>query len=769
MMDDKHLETWMTFIALVMQKDLGELENATIERKEIEARQHNIYWLNKKWASKIIDKFVYKYSDKRYERENNTGISEVYQAKYAIPFLKTSAEVILNQRTKFVHVKVYYFALRYIFRALKFKNMSSMIVEHLEGIMFDNLVPAMFLNQKDEEDWNNDPIEFIRKEEDFTEVNNNIKTAAKDLWERICEPAWVAPDGESFMFKFMKYAATTLSTGVDPRNNKEMDLLLKEAIMHIIGVIEEHINENDDIRGNMEYLLEKYIVPEFSNKVGFLKARACWLFGIYGNLEYKKNEVIGAAIEGLYHCLIDKELPVQVKAAIALSKLLNQKEAIRILKDGLGTILENYVKLIQAIDNDDLVYALEEICRIFQDDIQPFALDLIRNIAEVFFKANETEGAGAGGNDSFDDDDAERQFAASGCLNAIETVIRAELPAETLLKAEEYLGPIISFCFTQNGCDYVDEGLKILAAVLYTSKQISERMWGFFSQLNYMVVGKPEALINHQLLASLPEDERLVAQQENEGWASEFINEMVPCFQNYIQKGAQVMFTVKDPYLNITYIEQLFKTIDYVYNICYNGTTDVDMILASILYITTLENYPRQIDQVATYILEKVVTNFEKAKTSQMTRMHIQIVAMALWYDATLTIGYLQNSGAIELIFTNWTKSLHEFKTDFELRRILFGFASILRLDVTQLPQIVLNSLPGFLHEMIKISQKILDLRDQDIESEESEAEEEEDLQKTMEKIEKFNKRQQQKGGDLDDDDDDDADGDYEVSLNTFF
>mmetsp|Transcript_15121 Transcript_15121/g.12841 ORF Transcript_15121/g.12841 Transcript_15121/m.12841 type:complete len:85 (+) Transcript_15121:1112-1366(+) len=84
--------------------------------------------------------------------------------------------------------------------------------------MFDNLIPGMFLNEKDEEDWNENQVEFIRKEEDITQASNNIKIVAKDLWERIFEEGIVAPDGELFMMKFMNYAAEVLTSNKDPRN-----------------------------------------------------------------------------------------------------------------------------------------------------------------------------------------------------------------------------------------------------------------------------------------------------------------------------------------------------------------------------------------------------------------------------------------------------------------------------------------------------------------------------------------------------------------------
>mmetsp|Transcript_15121 Transcript_15121/g.12839 ORF Transcript_15121/g.12839 Transcript_15121/m.12839 type:complete len:126 (+) Transcript_15121:710-1087(+) len=124
-MDEQHLETWMTFLKQILDRNIGDdLESPTSERLTIESRQRNIFWLNKKQAARVIDKFMFKYSDPRFERAENKGIANVYQNNYAIPFLETFLKIIIRQREKFVHVKLYYFSLRYVFRALKYQSLA---------------------------------------------------------------------------------------------------------------------------------------------------------------------------------------------------------------------------------------------------------------------------------------------------------------------------------------------------------------------------------------------------------------------------------------------------------------------------------------------------------------------------------------------------------------------------------------------------------------------------------------------------------------------
>ena len=79
--------------------------------------------------------------------------------------------------------------------------------------------------------------------------------------------------------------------------------------------------------------------------------------------EFKKKSNIETAVNGITSCLIDGEIPVRVKAAVALNCLLLQKDAEDLLRPALPKILEIYIKLMDVIDNDGIVEALEVILK----------------------------------------------------------------------------------------------------------------------------------------------------------------------------------------------------------------------------------------------------------------------------------------------------------------------------------------------------------------------------------------------------------------------
>ena len=63
-------------------------------------------------------------------------------------------------------------------------------------------------------------------------------------------------------------------------------------------------------------------------------------------------------------------------AATSIHKLINNPTVFKFLKPALKNILEVYLKLMNEIESEELVSALEEIVKHFKDDIEPYAVEL---------------------------------------------------------------------------------------------------------------------------------------------------------------------------------------------------------------------------------------------------------------------------------------------------------------------------------------------------------------------------------------------------------
>lgn len=59
---------------------------------------------------------------------------------------------------------------------------------------------------------------------------------------------------------------------------------------------------------------------------------------------------------------------------MALQMLLEQPMAIDFLRPGLGTLLQCFLKIMDDIDFDQLITALQQIVDIYAEEIAPYAI-----------------------------------------------------------------------------------------------------------------------------------------------------------------------------------------------------------------------------------------------------------------------------------------------------------------------------------------------------------------------------------------------------------
>ena len=128
-------------------------------------------------------------------------------------------------------------------------------------------------------------------------------------------------------------------------------------------------------------MLKQHVLCEMESEQPFLRLRACWTYGQYCDLTFNDVDHVKAAVDGLYKNLFHESIPVKLEACLALSKFLKQEQAEKFVKPALKNILEVYLKVMEEIDSEELVSALETIMTVFNDEIGPFALQIVSQLA----------------------------------------------------------------------------------------------------------------------------------------------------------------------------------------------------------------------------------------------------------------------------------------------------------------------------------------------------------------------------------------------------
>ena len=121
-------------------------------------------------------------------------------------------------------------------------------------------------------------------------------------------------------------------------------------------------------------MLQTHVLPELTSANPIIRTRAVWVYGEYCNFKFKDETHIKHAIDGVYKCMFANELPCKLAASISLASMLVNKTVREFLKPALKNILENYLKMANEIDHENLFTSLETFMKKYHEDMGPYAL-----------------------------------------------------------------------------------------------------------------------------------------------------------------------------------------------------------------------------------------------------------------------------------------------------------------------------------------------------------------------------------------------------------
>jgi len=82
----------------------------------------------------------------------------------------------------------------------------------------------------------------------------------------------------------------------------------------------------------------------------------------------------------------DKSLAVRYSAAVALEKLLQQKDLKNHFAPNLKEILIKYLNLCNEYENEMLLDSFKQVLSIYTEEIAEYAYDLISSLNDLFLK-----------------------------------------------------------------------------------------------------------------------------------------------------------------------------------------------------------------------------------------------------------------------------------------------------------------------------------------------------------------------------------------------
>ncbi|CAE6076732.1 unnamed protein product [Arabidopsis arenosa] len=679
--DPNFFNAWMGLFLNILERPVP-VEG---QPEDPELRKSWGWWKAKKWVAHILNRLYTRFGDLKLQNPDNKAFAQMFQMNYAAKILECHLKLLNAIRIGgYLPDRVINLILQYLSNSISKNSMYNLLQPHLDTLLFEIVFPLMCFNDNDQMLWDEDPHEYVRKGYDIIEDLYSPRTASMDFVTEL-----VRKRGKDNFPKFIQFIVDIFKRYTEaPLEDKPYRL--KDGALLAVGTLCDKLRQNEPYKSELENMLVQHVFPEFSSPAGHLRAKAAWVAGQYAHINFSDQSNFSKAL----HCVIsgmrDPELPVRVDSVFALRSFIEACKNLDEIRPVLPQLLDEFFKLMNEVENEDLAFTLETIVYKFGEEISPYALGLCQNLASAFWRCIDTDN----GDDEADDAGA---LAAVGCLRAISTILESISSLPHLYgQIEPQLLPIMRKMLTTDGQDVFEEVLEIVSYITTFSPTISLDMWSLWPLMM-------EALVD---------------------WAIDFFPNILVPLHNYISRGTGHYLTCKEP----DYQQNLWNVISVL--MANKNIDDSDLEPAPKLLGIVLQTCKGQVDQWVEPYLRITLDRLRGAEKSSFKCLLVEVVANAFYYNAPLALGILQRFGIATEIFTLWFQMLQEkkksgarsnFKREHDKKVCILGLTSLFNLPAGQLPGEVLP------HVFRALLELLVAYKDQLAEAAKAEEEEEEE------------------------------------------
>eukprot|EP00878_Enallax_costatus_P038160 GHUV01043324.1.p1 GENE.GHUV01043324.1~~GHUV01043324.1.p1 ORF type:complete len:672 (+),score=261.35 GHUV01043324.1:958-2973(+) len=457
-------------------------------RASLDDRRKWIWFKALKWVLHITYRLFNRYGEPRLcNAGSDQQFGQLFETHVSSQFLEDQLHVLHPLAAgQYLSPRVSNLALQYLTRAIELKGTYKQLKPHVDGLLNQVVLPLLCFDAEDAELWEEDPQEFVRKGYDVLEDMLGTKTAAGNFVSTLAQkkPKTHLPPLMARLVEVMNAHAAAVKAGNVPVElARQMD-----GAMLAIGSLSNTLKTREPYRSQLEAMLAAHVLPTFNSQHGHLRAKACWLAKEFADIQFSEGgsgagPLFDTMLQAVINALHDSELPVRVEAVMALRSFVEELADVAPLKPVLAQLMDSIFKLMNEVENEELVFTLEVVVDKFGDDIAPYAVNLARNLTAAFWKYS----GQADGEDEGDEDD-QAAVAAYGCLKALNTLLDGVAEMKHLLPVlEEIILPIMAKCISSDGQDVLEDVLELLAYFTYFG-ELSPRLWSLWPQLHALVM-----------------------------------------------------------------------------------------------------------------------------------------------------------------------------------------------------------------------------------------------------------------------------------------
>ena len=163
---------------------------------------------------------------------------------------------------------------------------------------------------------------------------------------------------------FHKHAASATGAMMDARARYELD-----GALHVVTNLSTILAHHPEYSSQMESMLMAHVFPVFGCAHGHVRAKAVACVAKYSEISFTEQKNFLQLLSKVVDAMRDADLPVRVEAVVALGAFIHAAEDVSALKSILPQLLDDFFKLMNEVESEDVVYTLETITKRFGEEL----------------------------------------------------------------------------------------------------------------------------------------------------------------------------------------------------------------------------------------------------------------------------------------------------------------------------------------------------------------------------------------------------------------
>ncbi len=489
------------------------------------------------------------------------------EQSYSQPLLELFIKLIKDSNTTFVRPTTLMTAFRFLNQSIRNPATGGKLLPLMPELLNNYAFPKLMLCGTGMKLWSEDPAEFVR--EYIGECSSEIETRYM-AWIFInlacSHPSYAVLKGKKavshpVLNQFLQFVGSVIQTSIKTGEARAL-----EAALYVIAKLHSEIVSYPDLVEQIEVLLTQYVLPSMGSEAGIVRMRCCWIYAEYSGIKFRDTANMYLACEKLLACLKDKELPVRIAAALAVSKFVGKKEISDKLRPFAVELISAYLVLISQVDIEELVGAVEELVRVFDKEVEACSVELVRELAKTYLKisAKSSEEDGKENSEAMLTDS---KMAAAACMSTIARVVSIIAgDAVKLAQTEPVLVPILVRAIGEQSLEVLDTSVDLLTQYTYYMPSLTPAMWEVYPLLIECCVG---------------------ASEKEGGWGYEIVREVTLALQNFITRDPDKFLSAgcaKGRYLDL-----MLGYVKRVIEIAKCNSSELDAVYSIKVLITMME------------------------------------------------------------------------------------------------------------------------------------------------------------------------------------